>query len=59
MLVRHIEVSTEGGPVTVKIGSVAVVLRRVGERLVTLAVDADRSVPITFTPDPRRDALRD
>ena len=59
MLVRNIEVSTEGGPVTFKIGDVAVVLRRVGERIVTVAIDADRSVPISVSPDTRRRALRD
>ena len=59
MLVRNIEVSTEGGPVTFKIGDVAVVLRRVGERIVTVAIDADRSVPISVSHDTRRRALRD
>lgn len=59
MLVRNIEVSTEGGPVTFTIGDVAVVLRRVGERIVTVAIDADRAVPISVSPDTRRRALRD
>lgn len=59
MLVRKLEVSTEGGPVTVNIGSVAVVLRRVGERIVSVAIDADRSVPISVTPENRRPSVRD
>lgn len=58
MLVRKIEVSTEGGPVTFVIGDVSVVLRRVGERVITVAIEADRSVPISVSPDPRRHALR-
>lgn len=59
MLVRNIEVSTEGGPVTFKIGDVAVVLRRVGERIVTVAIDADRSVPISMSPNAARRIPRD
>lgn len=59
MLKRNIEVSTEGGPVTFMIGDIAIVLRRVGERTVSVLIDADRTVPISMSPNASRRIQRD
>lgn len=54
MLVRHIDVRDGACPVTVTIGSAVIVLRRVGERSVTVAIEAPREVPIGFVVAPPR-----
>ncbi|WP_282029487.1 hypothetical protein ACIPCF_07970 [Paracoccus marcusii] len=57
-LKRSIEVTDRDRGTCITIGDVSFILRRIGERTVSVVIDADRSIPISITPELRTPGIR-